>query len=263
MQHSEHAERMAIEPLYLILLGAGWLLYVGAIFLSNKKRRPWPWFRTVFWSAGIISMALVLTGPLAAWSHTSFIAHMVGHLLLGMLAPLFMVLSAPMTLILRALNVDSARRLVFLLKSRPIFWLSHPVTAAILNVGGLYVLYTTDIYLAMHHNPLIELVVHAHVFFAGYLFTGAIIYIDPVAHRFSYLYRSVILIAALAGHGILSKYIYAYPPTGVPRGEAEAGGMLMYYGGDAIDLMLIVILCYHWYKATRPRLPEIGSEGAN
>ena len=28
--------------------------------------------------------------------------------------------------------------------------------------------------------------------------------------------------------------------------------MIMYYGGDAIDIALIVVLCHQWYVATRP-----------
>lgn len=255
----QHTERLAIEPLYMIVLLVGGLLYVAAVLQSNKKHRPWPWYRTAFWCAGFISMALSLTGPLAAQSHTNFIAHMAGHLLLGMLAPLLIALAAPMTLVFRILSVSSARRLTRLLKSRPFFLLSHPATAAILNTGGLYVLYTTDLYMAMHHNLLLGMLVHVHIFLAGYLFTVAIIYIDPIAHRFSFIYRSIVLMLALAGHGILAKYIYAHPPNGVPREEAEAGGMLMYYGGDAIDLILIIILCYHWYRASRPRMAEAGA----
>jgi len=29
---------------------------------------------------------------------------------------------------------------------------------------------------------------------------------------------------------------------------AQQGAMLMYYGGDLIDLCLIVLLCYEWFK---------------
>jgi len=47
-----------------------------------------------------------------------------------------------------------------------------------------------------------------------------------------------------ACHGILSKYIYAHPPMGVPIDQAKTGGLVMYYGGDAIGLILITILCY-------------------
>ncbi|PSL34385.1 putative membrane protein [Planomicrobium soli] len=256
MEHSGHAEQSAIMLLYMILLLTGWVLYVTGVFISNKKRRAWPWHRTALWSMGILCMAFALTSPLAIQSHSNFVAHMVAHLLLGMLAPLLMVLSAPMTLLLRTLNVASARNLTRLLKSRFFLFLSHPVTAVILNIGGLYLLYTTNLYQAMHDSQLVGVIIHAHLFLAGYLFTAAIIYIDPVPHRFSPLYRAILLTLALAGHGILSKYIYAHPPAGVPRQEAEAGGMLMYYGGDAVDLMLIVILCHQWYKASRPRLAE-------
>lgn len=254
MHHSEHAETLAFESLYVIALLAGWLFYLVAVFLSSKKHRPWPVYRTLLWSAGILCMALTLVGPLAVLAHSNFVAHMVGHLLLGMLAPLLLVLSAPVTLLLRTLSVPSARRLTWLLKSRILFYFTHPVTATVLNIGGLYVLYTTDLYLYMHQNQLLAAVVHLHIFLAGYLFTAALIYIDPMPHPFSFVYRSVVLVLALAGHGILSKYIYANPPPGVPRSEAEAGGMLMYYGGDAIDLLLIVILCAQWYKAARPRI---------
>src|SRR5690606_5614714 len=92
-----------------------------------------------------------------------------------------------------------------------------------------------------------------HIFLAGYVFTASMIYIDPIPHRFSFLFRAIVFIVALAGHQVLSKYIYAFPPNGVTRTEAEAGGMLMYYGGDAIDLVIIFVLCYQWYCKTRPR----------
>ncbi|WKA54308.1 cytochrome c oxidase assembly protein [Planococcus shixiaomingii] len=254
MHHSEHAEKMAIEPLYAVVLLTGWILYLAAVFVSSKKHRPWPVYRSFLWSAGILCIMLALIGPLANLAHSNFIAHMAGHLLLGMLAPLLLVLAAPITLLLRTLSVPSARRLARLLKSRILFYLTHPITAAVLNIGGLWVLYTTDLYVYMHQNQLIATVVHLHIFLAGYLFTAALIYLDPMPHPFSFVYRSVVWILALAGHGILSKYIYANPPNGVSRAEAEAGGMLMYYGGDAIELLIIVILCAQWYKVTRPRI---------
>ena len=88
------------------------------------------------------------------------------------------------------------------------------------------------------------------------------IYVDLTSHRRSYLYRAIIFVLALAGHGILSKFIYSRPPMGVPVEQAERGGMVMYYGGDVIDGIILVILCLHWYKATRPKaLGEVALEG--
>ena len=171
-----------------------------------------------------------------------------------MLAPLLMVLAAPMTLALRTLPVDAARGLSRVLKTRPIRTLSDPMVASLLNVGGLWILYTTDLFIAMQKTPFLHRLIHLHVFLAGYLFTASMIYIDPVPHRSSFLYRASVLLIALAAHGILAKYIYAHPPGGVLRSQAESGAMLMYYGGDAIDLILLFIFFLQWYKATRPHL---------
>ncbi len=68
------------------------------------------------------------------------------------------------------------------------------------------------------------------------MFTIAFIYIDPTPHQSSYIYRSIILLLALAAHSILSKRIYAYPPSNVSIEQAELGAMIMYYGGDAIEI---------------------------
>jgi putative membrane protein len=80
------------------------------------------------------------------------------------------------------------------------------------------------------------------------------VYIDPTPHRLSYLYRSLVLLFALSAHAILAKHIYAFPPAGVAKQEAEIGGMLMYYGGDAIDLIIIIMLCHQWYRSTQPKM---------
>lgn len=178
---------------------------------------------------------------------------MMGHLLLGMLAPLLVALAAPMTLLLRTLKVHAARKLSRLLQRRLIRFFTHPIVASFLNIGGLWLLYTTSLYTAMHTNLLLHIFVHMHVFIAGYLFTISLLYIEPVSHRFSFQFRTIVFILALAGHGILSKFIYAYPPDGVPVAQARSGALLMYYGGDAVDLLLIFILFRHWYQSARPR----------
>lgn len=229
--------------------------YTGAVLITNKRGRlrKWHLLRTISFVAGVLFASTAVVGPLARQSHTDFTAHMVGHLLLGMLAPLLIALAAPMTLVLRTLNVYTARKLSRLLQSSFVGFFIHPIVASLLNVGGLWLLYTTDLYGAMHSNLLLHIIVHTHVFLAGYLFTLSLVYIDPVFHRFSFLYRTVVFIVSLAGHGILSKFIYAYPPTGVLVEQARIGGMLMYYGGDAVDLILIFILFKHWYESVRPR----------
>ncbi|WP_246143130.1 cytochrome c oxidase assembly protein [Macrococcus equipercicus] len=242
-------------PLSLVILAAAGILiiyYLHLMIMSQQRLRKWPIYRLLCWVTGIVMATAVMVGPLADRMHSSFILHMYGHLMLGMLAPLLLVLSAPMTLLLRSLQVKHARQVTRLLSARYVKFITHPVTAAILNVGGLWVLYRTDLYHLMHESLIILLLVHLHIFLAGYLFTAAFVYIDPIAHRFSFKYRAIVLIISLAAHQILAKSLYPYPPAGVSRPDAQVGAQVMYYGGDLIDYAIIFLLCLEWYKAVRP-----------
>ncbi|MES1041606.1 cytochrome c oxidase assembly protein [Peribacillus simplex] len=248
-----HNSGAGFGPILLILLALVIVIYIAAVVISNRRYKKWPLYRTLFWILGTICTTSSIIGPIANRAHIDFTAHMVGHLLLGMIAPILLVLAAPITLALRTLDVQSARRLSKLLKSWPLRIISNPITASVLNIGGLWILYTTELYRLMHHNALLHALVHFHVFIAGYLFTASMIYMDPTPHRFNFMFRAVVFTISLAGHDILSKYIFAHPPSGVTKEQAENGGMLMYYAGDAIDVALICILCYQWFKATRPK----------
>jgi len=257
--HMENHSQDNSVVIYQIIFSGPLLLamvfYLIAVIVSIRLyNKQWPIYRTIFFILGILSASTAVIGPIAENAHFSFVVHMFGHLLLGMISPLLLALAAPMTLVLRTLPVKHARRLTKILRSSPIRILSNPLFTTIFNVGGMWLLYTTNLYMLMQQHILMHILVHIHVFLAGYLFTISMIYIDPTPHRTSFLYRSIVLVLALAAHGTLSKYVYAHPPSGVSVSQAEMGGMLMYYGGDMIELLLIFILCLQWYKATRPRV---------
>jgi putative membrane protein len=230
-------------PLVIAALG-----YLGAVRLIHRRGDRWPVRRTMSWCAGLSAVATALTGT----GHGDFAAHMTDHLLLGMAAPLLLVLAAPVTLALRALPVPRARRLARFLKVRPLRILTHPVTAAVLNAGGLWVLYTTGVYPRMGEHAWLHGLVSAHTLAAGYLFTAAVIGVDPAPHRPGPRARALVLVAFLATHDILAKHLYAHPPAGVAAPQAQAGAQLMYYGGDLLDVLLITIFCWQWYTASAP-----------
>lgn len=244
--HVHHIEKST--HLFSLLCISLIALYGVAVIFTNKKHKTWPLHRTIYWSIGVFCVWLSVAGPI---EQTTFTSHMLCHLLLGMLAPMLLVLSAPIALILRTLKTSYARNLSHFLKSTPIRIFTHPIVTAFLYILGLMLLYTTDLFALMHQHYFIYLLVHFHLFAAGYVFTASIIYIDPTPHRYSYLFRSIVCLITLAAHAILSKYIYANPPIGVSLDQAKIGGMIMYYGGDIIDAVLIYILCYQWFYATR------------
>ena len=242
-------------PLAGVVLGGGLLLflvaYVVLVRAGRRRGRAWPDARTLSAAAGVVA-GVVAVGPLGVAGHHDFVAHMWGHLLLGMLAPLLLVLSAPVTVALRGLPVVWARRLSRVLSTPYVRVISHPVVAAVLNIGGLWLLYTTPLHGWMHASAVGHLVVHGHVLLAGWVFTAAMLQVDPAPHPHGHPLRAGVLVGFLALHAILSKHIYAHPPAGVGAAEAQEGAQLMYYGGDYIDLMLIALLCLDWYRRAAP-----------
>lgn len=238
-------------PWLLVLLPAGVaaVAYFAAVRAAARRGRDWPPWRLALWCAGLATAAAAVRGPLGPGRHGDFVAHMTGHLLLGMLAPLLLAAAAPVTLALRALPAPPARRLARLLRTPPVRAVTHPVTAGVLNVGPLWLLYTTPLYAAVADRPALHAAAHAHVLAAGYVFTAAVAGWDPVGRRSRYGVRAAALVAFAAAHGILARHLYGHPPAGVPVADAHTGARLMYYGGDVLDIALFVVVCAQWYRA--------------
>jgi len=250
--HVGHPQAV-LDPAVLAVLGLGLaaVVYLGAALAENRRGgRGWPWFRAVLWLAGLGCVAAVLVGPLATLAHTEFPAHMLAHLLVGMLAPVLLVLAAPVTLALRTLHAVPARRLARSLGSGVSRFLSHPVPAATINVGSLWLLYATGLGAAMLQNPVLHYLLLAHFLIAGYLFTASIIGVDPAPHRAGFRLRLVVLVLAIGLHSALAKYIYVHPPEGTTTPAAELGGLVMYYGGDLIELVVVAVFFSQWYRRT-------------
>ncbi|MBY4272496.1 cytochrome c oxidase assembly protein [Rhodococcus fascians] len=231
----------------IAMLVAAVAVYVFATTKLEARQIYWPMLRTTAWLFGVLSAGLALIGPLAERAHHDFAAHMVAHVLLGMLGPLLLVLAAPVTLVLRVLPVSTARRLARLLASSPAAVLTNPFVAGALNVGGLWVLYRSDLYGMMHTNSVVHVAVHAHILAAGYLFTYAVLGgPDPAPHRMSAPWRVTALILTIAAHNVLAKTLYAHPPANVTAEQARVGSEIMYYGGAPIEVALIILVCRPW-----------------
>lgn len=244
--------------LWLVVAGgAAWFVALSAL---GRRGIDLPPARTLSWCGGLLLVAVSAYGPLAAAAHHDFRAHMAGHLLLGMAAPLLLVLAAPISLALRALPVTAARRLSRVLRSAPARFLTHPVTAATLDAGGLWLLYTTDLHAEAAARPWLHTLVQLHVLLAGYLFTASIVGVDPAPHRSSYATRTLVLVVFMAAHAILAKQLYGHP---LPVAHAQAGAKLMYYGGDAIHVVVLVLFCRRWFSDSAPlSAPAAGRRSA-
>jgi putative membrane protein len=220
-------------------------LYLAAAVRLRRRGDAWPGWRSLSFATGCVALAAPSPGG-------PFTAHMVEHLVMGMFAPLLLVSARPVTLLLRALPTGRFRRaLVAGARSRPAAVLVFPPVAAVLDVGGLWVLYRTGLFAAAHDDPWLHALVHLHVCVAGVLFSAAICQLDPVRHRSSFVLRASTLVAAGAAHAVLAKSLWAVPPPGTAFSPADLrrGAEVMYYGGDLAEIGLAVVIAVGWYAA--------------
>ena len=220
-----------------------------------RAGRRWPAGRTAAFAGGVALLAVAAAPPLAAWAHGDLRGHMVQHVLVGMLAPLGLVLGAPVTLVLRTAPVPAARRISRALRSGLVRVVSHPAAAALLNVGGMTALYLTPLYAAMQGSAVLHAAVHGHVVLAGALFAWSVLGgPDPAPHPAPLRTRVVVLTLSIAAHAVLGKVMYGFLwPRGVAgAAEVEAAAQVMYYGGDLAEALLVVAVFARWYRAGRP-----------
>ncbi len=223
-------------------------------------RSPWPRWRAVSGVAGLAVAAAAVTGPVAQRADGDLRWHVAGHLLLGMVAPLLLVLAAPVTLLLRTLPPVRARAVTRLLRRRPVRVLTHPLVAAALDVGGLWLVYVLaplaepiahpagHASAAASVHALVHPLVHLHMLLAGFLFTTAVVGVDPMPHRPRPPVRALALVLAGAGHTVLAKVLYGHPPAGVDVEEARQAAVLLSYGSDVVEIVLAVLLCAAWLR---------------
>ena len=186
-------------------------LYIKGVAILKKRGDAWPVGRTIAFALGIAGIDFATSGGLGVYAMYSFEYHMIAHMTLGMIAPIGIVLGAPITLGLRTLpqGRTSEERgprqiLVALLHSRVGILLTNPVIALALFDGSLFVLYFTDLFGNLMSSHAGHLLMNIHFILAGFLFFMIIIGVDPSPRRIHHLVRIVILFAAMAIHAFFS-----------------------------------------------------------
>lgn len=239
----------------LVLLGLLTLIYLGAaVHQAAVTKRGWTPWRTSAWIAGAALLSLGLLPQYLPFSAGDLRQHMVQHLLLGMLAPIGLVMAAPITLTLRTAPATVGRVIVRVLRSRTIRLWANPVTALVLNLGGMAALYFTPLYTAMMMNPALHYLVHFHFLAAGCLYTWVIAGPDPAPHRLSVPARLVVLGVAVVIHSIMAQMLYAglFVAIPAPADQLRRSAELMYYGGDITEMLLAFALVSTWRPRRRP-----------
>jgi putative membrane protein len=246
------------------------LLVVSGVYLllvrRARHRNPvlgWSRWRTGCFLGGILLLGVALLPPVAPFAHEDFRGHMVQHLIIGMYAPLALVLAAPVTLLLRTLPASRGRRLTAVLHSPPARVIAHPAIALALSTGSLAVLYFTPLYNAITADPAAHWLLHAHFLLSGCLFAHVIAGPDPAPARPGVRARLVYLGIAIAAHAVISQLMYGgfWADIHAPIDQVQGGAEIMYYGGDLAELLLAAASVATWRPERRGAVGRSAGRG--
>jgi len=193
---------------FLVLLVA---LYIKGVVVLTRRGDKWPINRTIFFALGISVADFAVNGGLGVYSHVAFSFHMVAHMALATLAPIGIVLGAPITLALRTLPIGRTSQergvrgfALALLHSRYSRFLTNPIVAMLIFDVSMFALYFTDLFQWLMSYHFGHFFMEMHFFIAGFLFFAALIGIDPVPNKFPFVARIVVILAAMSIHAFFS-----------------------------------------------------------
>jgi len=192
----------------LVLLVA---LYIKGVVVLTKRGDKWPVGRTISFALGISAVDFATSGGLGLYANFSFSYHMIAHMVTGMIAPIGLVLGAPITLALRTLPQGRNPQergvrgsLIVVLHSKVGIIFTNPIIALIIFDGSLFALYFTDLFSVLMSTHVGHLFMTLHFLVAGYIFFSVIIGVDPNPRKIPHLLRIVVLFAAMSIHAFFS-----------------------------------------------------------
>ena len=204
---------LSYEPdaLMIGLLVVAVALYIKGVMVLTKRGDKWPVGRTISFALGISVIDFATSGGLGLYAHFAFSYHMTAHMFLGMIAPIGIVLGAPITLALRTLpqGRNSTERgvrgsLISALHSRLGRFYTNPLIALAIFDGSLFALYFTSLFGGMMQSHVGHFFMNFHFILAGTLFFYVVVGIDPNPRKIPHLVRMVILLAAMSIHAFFS-----------------------------------------------------------
>ncbi|MGN6330049.1 MAG: cytochrome c oxidase assembly protein [Motilibacteraceae bacterium] len=244
-------------------------LYLAGLRALRRRGDRWPLGRTLCWFTGLAVVGYATVGGLGLYSHVLLSAHMVAHMLLSMVAPIFLVLAAPLTLALRTLpgprtrgEISPRQLLVDLLHSRPVRWLTHPMVTFAIFVGSLYGLYFTGLFDTLMTSHLGHVLMAAHFLASGSLFFYVLVGVDPAPRRLPPLARLGILFAAMPFHAFFAIAVMSSTTllgadyfsrlarpyrTDLLTDQHLAGG-LTWGLGEVPIILVLAALCLQWAR---------------
>ncbi len=258
-----------LDWLWIAIAAFGLVAYSLAVAKVRRRGDSWYWFRSINWVIGLVVLTYITSGPPSVYGRVLFSAHMVDHMALTMVAPIFLVLGAPVTLALRALPArgDGSRGLrewlLLFVHSKFSQLVTHPLFAAANFAGSIVLFYFSDAFgYAMRDHVGHELM-NLHFALTGYIFVLSMIGTDPLPRRAPYPMRLLLLLATMGFHaffgvsimggtGLLAADYFgnlgrAWGPSALL--DQQTGGAVAWGIGEVPTLLVAIGVAVMWSRS--------------
>nr|WP_233427831.1 cytochrome c oxidase assembly protein [Actinokineospora spheciospongiae] len=245
-------------------------LYLRGFLRLRKRGITWPAGRLVAWLAGCFVILFATSSGFGRYSPAMFSVHMETHMMLSMLAPVLLVLGAPVTLAMRALppagrdNPPGPREWLLAAVHSPVSrLLTNPIVALVLFVGSFYGLYLSGLFDSAVEEHWAHLVMNAHFLVVGYVFYWPVIGVDPAPRRLPHLGRLGLVFASMPFHAFFGVILMStqtvvgqrfYQSLGLPwntdlAADQRLGGGIAWASGEIPLLLVLIALLVQWSRS--------------
>lgn len=253
--------------LYLIIAVAAVTFYLIAVHRLHLRGDQWPVGRTVAWCAGWAGAVFITSSGFGKYSAPDFATHMVVHMTMNMLIPVFLVLGGAITLLLRVSRPSRDGLagvhswVTWMLNWPPVRVFYNPLFVFALFIASYYGLYLSSMFGNLMPFHWGHQLMNVHFLIVGVMFYGLVIGVDPTPRPLPHIGKLGFLIAAMPFHaffGIVlmtSRFIIGndfYSRLNLPWADLAqsqyVGGGIAWAGGEFPLLIVVIALAVQWAR---------------
>lgn len=245
-------------------------LYLWGVYRLRKRGDAWPVGRTIAWLCGCATIFMATSSGIGKYAPALFSVHMGQHMLMSMLAPVFLVLAGPASLALRVFKPAGKTQppgprewLLALVHSPVSRVLTNPFVALALFVGSFYALYFSGLFDVALTQHWAHLAMNAHFLLVGYIFYWPVIGIDPAPRPLPSMGKVGLVFASMPFHAffgivlMMSQTVIGaafYRGLDLPwmtdlLGDQRLGGGLAWASGEVPLVVVMLALLIQWSRA--------------
>lgn len=254
------------NPLSTLLLLVAAYLYLNGLNNWERPSHPTTVWQKVSFFTGLFLIFIALQSPLDNLSEHMLSVHQLQHFLLRMLAPLLVLLGAPLTPMLRGLPPwvlqGFVRPTVRNQLARAAYEkLTNPVITVAIFMGVLYLWQIPGGFNLALRNEFVHALMHISMLSSGFIFYWVVVDPKPRRSRVHYgvrvLYLGLIVLPnTILGAAItFSKGIIytGYQDVTQPfdmslATDQQLGGLMLWVPGDMMSILAAGIVMVMWYE---------------